>query len=193
MLHVFTIQKYSQIFEERASNFALITLVSWRGHSKNHRVRWGLKHKHWDNFHVYMKQESFTLMSNRLETGLVLQRIKTSVAGGLEDQTWRGRSVSWRQYLPGEVLWLRPGQQCQHFPCWLLFVLKKNKQERRFRLAVTTFPVFVKRSPLISYKPPEYIRCKIYVHIFVSVCLLCDFSTIFPRSHIETHLAHPLH
>ena len=76
-----------------------------------------------------------------------------------------------RYDLPGEVLWLRPGKQCQHFPCWLLFVLKKNKQERRFRLAVTTFPVFVKRSPLISYKPPEYIRCKIFVHIFVFVCV----------------------
>ena len=65
------------------------------------------------------------------------------------------------------VLWLRPGWECQLFPCWLLFVLKKNKQERRFRLAVTTFPVFVKRSPLISYKPPEYIRCKIYLCTFL--------------------------
>ena len=42
--------------------------------------------------------------SNKVEAAFVLQRIKTSVAGGLDDQTWRGRSVSRRQYLPGEVL-----------------------------------------------------------------------------------------
>ena len=88
------------------------------------------------------------------------------------------------------VLWLRPGWECQLFSCWLLFVLKKNKQERRFRLAVTTFPVFVKRSPLISYKPPEYIRCKIYLCTFL---LLSVYHVwFFSRSHIETHVAHPL-
>ena len=65
-----------------------------------------------------------------------------------------------------------------HVDCWLFC---KNKQERRFRLAVTTFPVFVKRSLWISYKPPEYIRCN-----------LCTFSTKFPRYRNEMHVAHSL-
>ena len=149
------------------------------------RVRWGLlekKDKHWDNFDVFMTQESLScLMSNRQKTGFVLQRIKTTVAGGLEDQTWRGRSVPWRQYLSGGGLWLRPGW---HFPTFSMLIVdcfEKNKQERRFRLAVTTFPVFVKRSLWISYKPPEYIRCN-----------LCTFSTKFPRYRNEMHVAHSL-
>ena len=49
-----------------------------------------------------------------------------------------------------------------------------SNQERRFRMTVTTFPVFVKRTPWISYEPPVYIRLKKHIHIrILSISSVC--------------------
>ena len=99
-------------------------------------------------------------------------------SGGLEDQSRRHRGFPWRKHLSGDFLMKKT--KTKFFVCQKggeeVSILRHNKivsekilrqkskvllfqkQERRFRLAVTTFPVFVKRTPWISYKPPIYIR-----------------------------------
>ena len=52
-----------------------------------------------------------------------------------------------------------------------------SKQERRFRLAVTTFPVFVKRTKWILYKPPIYARYFIIVSIRTNLNLSQKFGS----------------